>query len=52
MDNFHHLQVCTTGIDEEMVNNEFERMAHHFVEGATISSPCLPLTVLVVQVGL
>ncbi|CAM8879173.1 unnamed protein product [Rhodiola kirilowii] len=43
------VQVCTTGIDDETVNNEFERMAREFVEGATKNSPSLPLTVLVVQ---
>lgn len=43
------VQVCTVGIDDEIVNSELERMAQAFTAGATSSSPSLPLTTLVVQ---
>uniref|UniRef100_A0A7N0SV60 C3H1-type domain-containing protein n=1 Tax=Kalanchoe fedtschenkoi TaxID=63787 RepID=A0A7N0SV60_KALFE len=46
---WRQLTVCSTGVDEEIVNKEFERMAQDFVVGAAKNSPSLPLTVLVVQ---
>ncbi|KAJ9698146.1 hypothetical protein PVL29_007300 [Vitis rotundifolia] len=42
------VQVCSKGIDDEILNGEFERLALAFTMGATASSP-LPLTALVVQ---
>ncbi|KAL5831168.1 hypothetical protein ACOSQ4_016522 [Xanthoceras sorbifolium] len=43
------VQVCSVGFDDALVNSEFERLANAFAEGATASSPPLPLTALVVQ---
>lgn len=42
------VQVCSKGIDDEILNGEFERLAQAFTMGATANSP-LPLTALVVQ---
>ncbi|KAJ6819310.1 zinc finger CCCH domain-containing protein 24 [Iris pallida] len=43
------VQVCSVNIDEELMKNEFNRMAQALAEGAASSSPPLPLTKLVVQ---
>ncbi|XP_026415262.1 zinc finger CCCH domain-containing protein 24-like isoform X2 [Papaver somniferum] len=43
------VQVCTTGIDKEVLTKEFQSMALAFSEGVSASSPPLPLTSLVVQ---
>ncbi|KAI4386050.1 hypothetical protein MLD38_004018 [Melastoma candidum] len=43
------IQVCSAGHEDSVVNGEFERLAKALVTGAAESSPCLPLTCLVVQ---
>ncbi|KAJ0084899.1 hypothetical protein Patl1_30710 [Pistacia atlantica] len=43
------VQVCSTGVDDSVVNSEFEKLAQAFAAGATATSPSLPLTALVVQ---
>ncbi|KAK3206012.1 hypothetical protein Dsin_020058 [Dipteronia sinensis] len=43
------VQVSSVGFDDALVNSEFEKLAKAFAEGATASSPPLPLTALVVQ---
>ncbi|XP_027177251.1 zinc finger CCCH domain-containing protein 24 isoform X1 [Coffea eugenioides] len=43
------VQVCTTGFDDEKVNDELQKMARDFSSRATAESPCLPLTAIVVQ---
>ncbi|KAF3783140.1 Zinc finger CCCH domain-containing protein 24 [Nymphaea thermarum] len=43
------VQVCSLGIDEELKNREFHRMAEVLSFGAATSAPPLPLTSLVMQ---
>ncbi|KAF6167889.1 hypothetical protein GIB67_027667 [Kingdonia uniflora] len=43
------VQVCSVDIDDEVVKHEFQKMSQAFVQGATSSSPSLPLTSLVIQ---
>ncbi|PPR80347.1 hypothetical protein GOBAR_AA40369 [Gossypium barbadense] len=43
------VQVCSVGLDEAQVTNEFERLAQAFAAGAAANSPPLPLNVFVVQ---
>ncbi|XP_042512558.1 zinc finger CCCH domain-containing protein 24-like [Macadamia integrifolia] len=43
------VQVCSLGVDDELITSEFERMVQHFVSGAAENSPPLPLTALVIQ---
>ncbi|MBA0825300.1 hypothetical protein Goarm_021899, partial [Gossypium armourianum] len=43
------VQVCSVGLDEAEVTNEFERLAQAFAAGAAANSPPLPLNVFVVQ---
>ncbi|XP_044468437.1 zinc finger CCCH domain-containing protein 24 isoform X1 [Mangifera indica] len=43
------VQVCSTGIDDSLVNSEFEKLSQAFAAGASATSPSLPLTALVVQ---
>ncbi|OIT32306.1 PREDICTED: zinc finger CCCH domain-containing protein 24 [Nicotiana attenuata] len=43
------VQVCTLGLDDAVVNDEFQSMVKAFAMGASSASPTLPLTVLVVQ---
>lgn len=38
------------GLDDKLVNNEFQRLAQAFSAGACAESPSLPLTALVIQV--
>ncbi|KAL5998380.1 hypothetical protein ACLOJK_009320 [Asimina triloba] len=43
------VQVCTTGVENDILTGEFQRMAQAFSNGASACSPPLPLTSLVVQ---
>lgn len=43
------IQVSTKGFDDGLVRGEFEKMAEAFSTGASVTSPALPLTALVVQ---
>ncbi|CAA6662435.1 unnamed protein product [Spirodela intermedia] len=43
------VQVCTLGIDDDIINGEFEKLSEALVQGASECSPPLPLTSLVVQ---
>ncbi|KAM7257234.1 hypothetical protein ACFE04_012975 [Oxalis oulophora] len=43
------VQVCSVGVDESLITNEFKRLAQAFAEGASANSPPLPLTALVIQ---
>ncbi|KAI3791447.1 hypothetical protein L2E82_05216 [Cichorium intybus] len=43
------VQICSKGLDDEVINVELEKMAEAFIVGASTNSPCLPLTVLAVQ---
>lgn len=45
-------QVCSTGVDEVLMKDEFDRLSKALVQGATTYSPPLPLTTIVVQVSL
>ncbi|KAJ0970495.1 hypothetical protein J5N97_023372 [Dioscorea zingiberensis] len=43
------VQVCSTDVDEKVMQREFKRMVQVLVQGAATSSPSLPLTTIVVQ---
>ncbi|KAK1309351.1 Zinc finger CCCH domain-containing protein 24 [Acorus calamus] len=43
------VQICASGIEEELAKEEFRRMAQAFLDGARACSPPLPLSALVVQ---
>lgn len=43
------VQVCAVGLDDKLVNNEFQRLGQAFCAGARAESPSLPLTALVIQ---
>nr|XP_010920398.1 zinc finger CCCH domain-containing protein 24 isoform X1 [Elaeis guineensis] len=43
------VQVCSSGVDEELIKNEFRRMTQVLTQEATACSPLLPLTTIVVQ---
>ncbi|XP_008791527.1 zinc finger CCCH domain-containing protein 24 [Phoenix dactylifera] len=43
------VQVCLSGVDEELMKNEFSRMTQVLTQGAASCSPPLPLTTIVVQ---
>lgn len=43
------VQVCSVGVECELMTNEFKRLAQAFAEGAVANSPSLPLTSLVIQ---
>ncbi|XP_047315236.1 zinc finger CCCH domain-containing protein 24 [Impatiens glandulifera] len=43
------IQVSTKGFDDGVISVEFEKMAEAFSTGASVTSPALPLTALVVQ---
>ncbi|KAM0828299.1 hypothetical protein ACQ4PT_067641 [Festuca glaucescens] len=44
------VQVCSTGIDELLMKDEFAKLSMTLVQGAATCSPPLPLTTIVVQV--
>ncbi|VFQ96186.1 unnamed protein product [Cuscuta campestris] len=43
------VQICSAGLDSEVVDNELQKMAKAFAHGAFTEFPVLPLTSLVVQ---
>ncbi|KAM0900902.1 hypothetical protein ACQ4PT_020365 [Festuca glaucescens] len=43
------VQVCSTGIDELLMKDEFAKLSMTLVQGAATCSPPLPLTTIVVQ---
>ncbi|KAH7662639.1 (Uracil-5)-methyltransferase family protein [Dioscorea alata] len=43
------IQVCSSDVDEKIMQSEFKRMVQVLVRGAATSSPTLPLTTVVVQ---
>uniref|UniRef100_A0ACD5YCX4 Uncharacterized protein n=1 Tax=Avena sativa TaxID=4498 RepID=A0ACD5YCX4_AVESA len=43
------VQVCSTGVDEVLMKDEFTKLSTTLVQGATTCSPPLPLTTIVVQ---
>ncbi|XP_068652636.1 zinc finger CCCH domain-containing protein 24 [Aristolochia californica] len=43
------VQVCSSGVDNEVVESEFRKMAQSLAQGASACSPPLPLTALIVQ---
>ncbi|KAJ3706150.1 hypothetical protein LUZ61_009855 [Rhynchospora tenuis] len=43
------IQVCSSGVEEEVMKAEFEKMRMAFSQGANDASPSLPLTTIVVQ---
>ncbi|KAF1001398.1 hypothetical protein AG4045_006409 [Apium graveolens] len=43
------VQVSTAGFDDGVVNGEFEKMTKAFVIGASVNTPPLPLTALLIQ---
>ena len=46
------MQVCTSDVDENVINDEFDHMIKTLTQGASECSPPLPLTSLVVQVSM
>lgn len=44
------MQVCSTGVDEQVMKGEFEKLRTALSQGASIASPPLPLTTIVIQV--
>lgn len=49
---FLYFQVCSTGVDEVLMKDEFAKLSKTLVQGAATSLPPLPLTTIVVQVSL
>lgn len=43
------VQVCSVGVECELMTSEFKRLAQAFAEGSVANSPPLPLTALVIQ---
>ncbi|XP_044329853.1 zinc finger CCCH domain-containing protein 24 [Triticum aestivum] len=43
------IQVCSTGVDEVLMKDEFAKLSKTLVQGAATCSPPLPLTTIVVQ---
>ncbi|GAB2285099.1 hypothetical protein Dimus_019553 [Dionaea muscipula] len=43
------IQICSVGFDDDLINSELKRMSEAFVAGSACTSPCLPLTALVIQ---
>ncbi|KAA0035339.1 hypothetical protein IC582_026738 [Cucumis melo] len=43
------VQVCSVGVESELMTSEFKRLAQAFAEGSVANSPPLPLTALVIQ---
>ncbi|XP_019166556.1 PREDICTED: zinc finger CCCH domain-containing protein 24 [Ipomoea nil] len=43
------VQICSVGLESQLVNTELHKMAKAFVHGASAELPVLPLTSLVVQ---
>ncbi|VAH24920.1 unnamed protein product [Triticum turgidum subsp. durum] len=46
---FLYFQVCSTGVDEVLMKDEFAKLSKTLVQGAATCSPPLPLTTIVVQ---
>jgi len=42
--------VCSTGVDEALMKEEFDKLSAALIQGAATCSPPLPLTTIVVQV--
>jgi tRNA (uracil-5-)-methyltransferase len=45
-----YFQVCSTGVDEALMKEEFDKLSAALLQGAATCSPPLPLTTIVVQV--
>ncbi|XP_008663006.1 zinc finger CCCH domain-containing protein 24 isoform X2 [Zea mays] len=43
------VQVCSTGVDEALMKEEFDKLSAILIQGAATCSPPLPLTTIVVQ---
>ncbi|XP_062225065.1 zinc finger CCCH domain-containing protein 24 [Phragmites australis] len=43
------VQVCSTGVDEVLMKEEFDKLSAALLQGAAICSPPFPLTAIVVQ---
>ncbi|XP_066348081.1 zinc finger CCCH domain-containing protein 24-like [Miscanthus floridulus] len=43
------VQVCSTGVDEALMKEEFDKLSAALIQGAATCSPPLPLTTIVVQ---
>ncbi|CAD6261479.1 unnamed protein product [Miscanthus lutarioriparius] len=43
------VQVCSTGVDEALMKEEFDKLSAALIQGAATCSPPLPLTTFVVQ---
>ncbi|OEL36957.1 Zinc finger CCCH domain-containing protein 24 [Dichanthelium oligosanthes] len=43
------VQVCSTGVEEAVMKEEFDKLSTALIQGAAICSPPLPLTTIVVQ---
>uniref|UniRef100_A0A0A9GCP7 C3H1-type domain-containing protein n=1 Tax=Arundo donax TaxID=35708 RepID=A0A0A9GCP7_ARUDO len=43
------VQVCSTGVDEALMKEEFDKLSAALLQGAATCSPPLPLTAIVVQ---
>ncbi|XP_072985162.1 zinc finger CCCH domain-containing protein 24 [Typha latifolia] len=43
------IQVCSSGVDEELMKTEFDNLSRAFAQGAAACSPPLPLTTIIVQ---
>jgi tRNA (uracil-5-)-methyltransferase len=43
--------VCSTGVDEALMKEEFDKLSAALIQGAATCSPPLPLTTIVVQVS-
>ena len=48
---FLYIQVCSTGVDEVLMKDEFAKLSMTLVQGAATCLPPLPLTTIVVQVS-